>query len=121
VIALCVVAGLVLIGALTNKSQTPDGSPTTPPAPATTQPATQPAINPPPTPDTPATTVTTTNPASADTPADDSTDQQSTSDGGYVYYANCTAVRAAGKAPLYRGQPGYRSALDRDNDGIACE
>ncbi|WP_405421624.1 excalibur calcium-binding domain-containing protein [Pseudonocardia alni] len=24
-------------------------------------------------------------------------------------------------APLYRGDPGYRSALDRDNDGIACE
>ena len=38
-----------------------------------------------------------------------------------AYYANCTAVRNAGKAPLYRGQPGYRSALDRDSDGIACE
>ena len=38
-----------------------------------------------------------------------------------VRYANCAAVRAAGKAPLYRGQPGYSSALDRDRDGIACE
>lgn len=38
-----------------------------------------------------------------------------------VYYANCTAVRAAGAAPLYAGQPGYRSGLDRDGDGIACE
>jgi hypothetical protein len=38
-----------------------------------------------------------------------------------AYYANCTAARAAGAAPLYRGQPGYRSALDRDNDGVACE
>lgn len=38
-----------------------------------------------------------------------------------VYYANCSEVRAAGKAPLYRGQPGYRSGLDRDADGIACE
>ncbi|MEW1808122.1 DUF1524 domain-containing protein [Pseudarthrobacter sp. NPDC080039] len=38
-----------------------------------------------------------------------------------VYYANCTAARAAGAAPLYAGQPGYRSALDRDSDGIACE
>lgn len=38
-----------------------------------------------------------------------------------VYYANCTAVRAAGKAPIYRGQPGYRAALDADSDGIACE
>jgi hypothetical protein len=38
-----------------------------------------------------------------------------------VYYANCAAVRAAGKAPLRREDPGYRSGLDRDNDGIACE
>ena len=41
--------------------------------------------------------------------------------GGGVYYANCAAVRAAGKAPLYRGQPGYASHLDGDNDGVACE
>ena len=40
---------------------------------------------------------------------------------GAVYYANCDAVRAAGAAPLYRGQPGYRPGLDRDGDGIACE
>ncbi|MFI6871322.1 excalibur calcium-binding domain-containing protein [Nocardia sp. NPDC050406] len=38
-----------------------------------------------------------------------------------VYYANCTAARAAGAAPLHRGDPGYRPPLDRDNDGIACE
>jgi hypothetical protein len=38
-----------------------------------------------------------------------------------VYYKNCTAVKKAGKAPLYEGDPGYRSALDRDHDGIACE
>lgn len=38
-----------------------------------------------------------------------------------VYYKNCVAVRAAGKAPLHRGDPGYRPELDRDNDGIACE
>lgn len=37
------------------------------------------------------------------------------------YYANCSAARSAGAAPLYVGQPGYRSGLDRDNDGIACE
>lgn len=41
--------------------------------------------------------------------------------GGEVYYANCTAARAAGAAPIYRGEPGYRSGLDRDNDGVACE
>lgn len=38
-----------------------------------------------------------------------------------VYYANCDAVRAAGKAPILRGQPGYDSHLDRDGDGVACE
>lgn len=37
------------------------------------------------------------------------------------YYANCSEARAAGAAPLYRGEPGYRSGLDRDNDGVACE
>ena len=37
------------------------------------------------------------------------------------YYANCTAARAAGAAPLSAGQPGYRAGLDRDNDGIACD
>ncbi|WP_169815902.1 excalibur calcium-binding domain-containing protein, partial [Microbacterium ginsengisoli] len=38
-----------------------------------------------------------------------------------VTYKNCSEVRAAGKAPLYRGQPGYAAKLDRDGDGIACE
>jgi hypothetical protein len=37
------------------------------------------------------------------------------------YYANCAAARAAGAAPLSSGDPGYRSGLDRDGDGIACE
>lgn len=40
---------------------------------------------------------------------------------GGVYYPNCTAVRAAGAAPIRRGEPGYSSKLDRDGDGIACE
>jgi len=37
-----------------------------------------------------------------------------------VAYANCDAVRAAGKAPLHRGEPGYSAKLDRDGDGVAC-
>jgi hypothetical protein len=41
--------------------------------------------------------------------------------GQNVYYANCTAARAAGAAPIMRGEPGYARKLDRDNDGIACE
>ena len=39
-----------------------------------------------------------------------------------AYYANCTAVRNAGAAPLHRGEPGYETPrLDRDGDGVACE
>lgn len=38
-----------------------------------------------------------------------------------VYYQNCAAVRAAGKAPLHTGDPGYSTKLDRDRDGTACE
>lgn len=38
-----------------------------------------------------------------------------------VYYANCTAVREAGVAPIYEGDPGYSYKLDRDKDGVACE
>ncbi|MDQ0870247.1 biotin carboxyl carrier protein [Arthrobacter sp. V1I9] len=38
-----------------------------------------------------------------------------------AYYANCAAARAAGAAPLFAGQAGYRARLDRDSDGVACE
>lgn len=38
-----------------------------------------------------------------------------------VSYPNCDAVRAAGAAPLHRGDPGYRAGLDADDDGVACE
>ncbi|WP_431881963.1 excalibur calcium-binding domain-containing protein [Micromonospora chalcea] len=50
-----------------------------------------------------------------------STGGGSGSSGGSVFYANCSAVRAAGKAPLHRGDPGYSRKLDRDGDGTACE
>ena len=54
-------------------------------------------------------------PAPAPAPAPQPAPQQD------VYYQNCTAARAAGAAPIYQGQPGYRSQLDRDHDGVACE
>jgi micrococcal nuclease len=41
--------------------------------------------------------------------------------GSSTYYKNCTAARAAGAAPVYAGQPGYGTHLDRDRDGIGCE
>lgn len=36
-------------------------------------------------------------------------------------YRNCTAARAAGAAPVRRGDPGYGRHLDRDGDGVGCE
>lgn len=38
-----------------------------------------------------------------------------------TYYENCDAVRAAGKDPIHRGEPGYAPHLDRDGDGTGCE
>lgn len=37
------------------------------------------------------------------------------------YWRGCDDARAAGTAPIYRGEPGYRERMDGDNDGIACE
>jgi hypothetical protein len=36
-------------------------------------------------------------------------------------FASCADARAAGAAPLRRGDPGYSLGLDGDRDGIACE
>lgn len=58
---------------------------------------------------------------SAPAPSPSPTVTQPQQSGGDVSYRNCTAVRAAGKAPLHRGDPGYSSKLDRDGDGVACE
>ncbi|MFS0839772.1 excalibur calcium-binding domain-containing protein [Paenibacillus sp. 1P03SA] len=38
-----------------------------------------------------------------------------------VYFKNCSEAKAAGAAPIYEGEPGYSSKLDRDGDGVACE
>lgn len=38
-----------------------------------------------------------------------------------VRYSGCNEVRALGKDPLYRGDPGYREEMDGDGDGVACE
>ena len=32
-------------------------------------------------------------------------------------FANCSEARAAGAAPIRRGEPGYSPKLDRDGDG----
>ncbi|WP_270451720.1 GmrSD restriction endonuclease domain-containing protein [Kocuria marina] len=42
--------------------------------------------------------------------------------GDDIYYENCAAARAAGAAPIYRGEPGYRPGLDKGGEeGVACE
>lgn len=46
---------------------------------------------------------------------------QSAGSGSSWSYRNCREARAAGAAPIYRGQPGYGSHMDGDGDGIACE
>lgn len=45
----------------------------------------------------------------------------SDSDSGKVSYKSCDEVRAAGKAPLKKGDPGYSKKLDADGDGTACD
>ncbi|NKX56764.1 excalibur calcium-binding domain-containing protein, partial [Arthrobacter mobilis] len=46
---------------------------------------------------------------------------QEPADGGDVFYQNCSAVRAAGKAPIRAGDPGWEPKFDRDGDGVGCE
>lgn len=36
-------------------------------------------------------------------------------------FRNCAEARAAGAAPVRRGDPGYGPHLDRDGDGVGCE
>ncbi|ORW01384.1 excalibur calcium-binding domain-containing protein [Mycobacterium kyorinense] len=36
-------------------------------------------------------------------------------------YKNCTEAHKDGRYDIPRGDQAYRPALDRDNDGIACE
>ncbi|RJO79147.1 hypothetical protein D5S18_01995 [Nocardia panacis] len=35
-------------------------------------------------------------------------------------FANCDEARAAGRAPLFRGEPGYGPHLDPNGTGMAC-
>ena len=38
-----------------------------------------------------------------------------------VTYSGCDEVRALGKDPIHMGEPGYRTTMDGDGDGVACE
>ena len=68
-----------------------------------------------------ATTRATTPPTTAAHATPPTVEETTTPPPADVYYANCAAARAAGAAPIYQGEPGYRPALDRDHDGVACE
>ncbi|MFI5715790.1 excalibur calcium-binding domain-containing protein [Nocardia sp. NPDC051750] len=35
-------------------------------------------------------------------------------------FKNCDEARAAGRAPIFRGEPGFGPHLDPDGDGFAC-
>ena len=37
------------------------------------------------------------------------------------HWSGCNSARAAGTAPIFIGEPGYRDKMDGDGDGIACE
>ncbi|MDJ0319484.1 DUF1524 domain-containing protein [Pseudarthrobacter sp. PS3-L1] len=92
------------------------------PVPATAEPAPAPAPEPAPAPapapePAPAPAVVPAAPAPAPAPAPEPAPAAPAA----VYFQNCTAARAAGAAPLYAGQAGYRAEMDRDKDGVACE
>jgi hypothetical protein len=78
----------------------------------------------------PSTVAAPTSPPATDPPPPPATDPEpvvtdgptaAVDDPGHVHYDDCDAARADGAAPVYRGDPGYRTDLDRDNDGAACE
>jgi hypothetical protein len=110
------------VGAAPSGGATTAAAPAAPPAPGPTVTVTAPAR----TVTAPARTVTVTVAAAGASPARSSSGTSGSSagvspGGGSVYYADCSAARAAGDAPLSVGSPGYRAALDRDKDGVACE
>jgi len=47
--------------------------------------------------------------------------QEAASDSAGPVYATCDDARAAGRGPIPRDDPAYRSELDANNNGIACD
>ncbi len=104
-------------------SPTTGGSPSTPSAlPSPSPTPTSPSPSPTPMPTTGEPTVVVSPPAVVTPTTETATPEPATSSAlAEPFYRNCAAAKAAGAAPLRRGQPGYRAELDRDGDGIACE
>ncbi|MEL7977573.1 DUF1524 domain-containing protein [Isoptericola sp. F-RaC21] len=59
--------------------------------------------------------------ATSDPTSDPTADATDPTDGGQTPFASCAEARAAGAAPVRRGDPGYSSRLDGDGDGVGCE
>lgn len=38
-----------------------------------------------------------------------------------VHYNSCKEAARYADTPLYKGESGYSTRLDRDNDGVACD
>jgi hypothetical protein len=93
------------------------------PAPSTAPPATTPTTAPPTTvaPPAPPTTAAPPPTTAAPTPQPLVAAPERAIAAPSVYYENCDAARAAGAAPVFRGDPGYGGHLDRDGDGVGCE
>jgi hypothetical protein len=87
-------------------------TPATPPVPTTDTTAVAAPANPP-----PVTATVAPQPVIPAIPEPEPTDPPPAA----TYYKSCAEAKAAGAAPLHRGDPGYRSGLDRDGDGVACE
>lgn len=60
-------------------------------------------------------------PVQDSTPRRDATPTKKPATSGAVTYQNCNKARRAGAAPLYPGDPGYSTKLDKDGNGIACD
>ena len=119
---LLVLIGLFLPAACNGEDEDDSdvGSTTTSaPVVTTTTEATTTTAAPPPTTAAPVTTEEPPPPPVTDTPRPAATAAPSAPSG--ATYANCSEAKAAGAAPLSRGEPGYSSKLDRDGDGVACE
>lgn len=139
-VALGLFVGLLLLGGILSAVAPSDGEPDAPapsetPAVDTSAPLpTHPVKNPtvtatetvtvvPSTPPQPPPTKTVTKTAEAPEPTRtaEAPEPKTTAPAPDVYYENCDEARAAGAAPLHRGDPGYAPHLDRDGDGVACE
>jgi hypothetical protein len=104
---------------------TPTGTPTAGPESPTESPTETPTETPSatPTPTASGTPTPTPDETTTPTPTQPKSPKSSETPGqeAAVVFQNCAEARAAGKAPLHRGDPGYSEKLDKNGDGVACE